>query len=143
MGKKIETNAPKGNHGKNRSKNKRSERFRHGCFTCIHFFTYLHKETSKPRHAFITLKPTHLLGRLSLGLGAARGPSLFTAACGVSGGIMQTLSCGRWLIPDGTRAPYSGRVESWPRDLWGSPRRAVNSKEETQGMYAVVGKDKR
>lgn len=75
-------------------------------------FSYPHEDTSQPRLTFITFKRTRLLGRLSPGLGAARGPSLFTAACGVSGGIVQTLGCGRWLIPDGTRAPCSGRVES-------------------------------
>lgn len=42
----------------------------------------------------------------------ARGPSIFTVACGVSGAILQTLSCGMWLITDGTWAPCSGRAES-------------------------------
>lgn len=73
----------------------------------------------------------------------ARGPSIFTVACGVSGGIVQTLSCGMWLIPDGTRAPCSGRAESYPLDLRGSPRHALNSKEETQGGCVLERRDKR
>lgn len=40
--------------------------------------------------------------------GAARGPSLSTAARGVSGGVAHTLSCGVWLIPGDSSGGRAG-----------------------------------